>query len=68
MSTHTTKSSERLTTLEAAEYLRLSKVRLDMWRSERRGPVFVKLGGKVFYQKSDLDAFIASGIVRPSNR
>ena len=68
MSTITAKSSDRLTTPEAAEYLRLSKARLDMWRSERRGPVFVKLGGKVFYQRSDLDAFIASGIVRPSSR
>jgi predicted DNA-binding transcriptional regulator AlpA len=67
MSITARKDTNRLTSREAAEYLHLSKARLDIWRSERKGPVYLKLGGRVFYQTSDLDAFIASSLVRPGS-
>ena len=38
---------------------------LDTWRSRGRGPKYVKIGGKVFYRISDLDAFIAANVVDP---
>jgi hypothetical protein len=67
MNTGTEENLDRMTTQEAAKYLRLSKVRLDIWRYERRGPTFLKLGGRVFYRKSDLDEFISANTVRPSS-
>jgi predicted DNA-binding transcriptional regulator AlpA len=48
----------RLTVPEAAEYLRLSKSWLDHKRTAGRGPRFVKLGGKIFYDVRDLDSWI----------
>ena len=46
-----------LNTREAASYLRLQPATLDRWRSIRGGPTFRKLGGRVVYKKTDLDAF-----------
>ncbi|MCY3671651.1 MAG: MerR family transcriptional regulator [Alphaproteobacteria bacterium] len=38
---------------------------LAHWRSEGRGPPYVKLGAKVFYTGRDLNAWIASQRVTP---
>lgn len=51
----------RMDTRNAALYLGLSDKTLAMKRCDGTGPKYVKLGGKVFYFKSDLDAWIASG-------
>ncbi|EGA64178.1 helix-turn-helix domain-containing protein [Vibrio brasiliensis] len=49
---------------QAAEYLGLSEGTLAVWASTGRYQLpFVKVGRKVFYRKSDLDAFIESNIV-----
>lgn len=53
---------------EAAAYFRCSKACMDVWRSRRKGPVYTKIGGRVFYRKSDLDAYITDNIVRPSGK
>jgi predicted DNA-binding transcriptional regulator AlpA len=51
---------------EAAEYLGGLKVStLQWWRVVGRGPQYVKIGHRVVYRKSDLDAFIAKGTVNP---
>lgn len=52
--------SERLTREEAAEYLGLDSPRtLANWAwSGRHGIPYVRIGRKIFYRKSDLDAFI----------
>lgn len=42
-----------------------SPATLQWWRTVGRGPVYVKIGRKVFYRRRDLDAFIASGEVQP---
>jgi hypothetical protein len=42
-----------LTTVEAAEVLRLKKHTLENMRSEGKGPIFMKLGGRVFYHRAD---------------
>ena len=39
---------------------------LAHWRSEGRGPAFVKLGGRVAYKGADLNAWIESRTVRPT--
>ena len=38
---------------------------LAHWRCEGRGPAFIKLGSKVAYKGSDLNAWIKAQTVRP---
>lgn len=57
-----------MTTKEAAEYLGLCSARtLSRWRQGRKiwteacfGPRFVSLNGRIFYDRSDLDAWSQS--------
>ena len=51
----------RMDRRNAAGYLGLSVKTLAMHASRRTGPQFVKLGGKVFYFKEDLDSWVHSG-------
>jgi excisionase family DNA binding protein len=53
-----------LTTIEAAEYLTMSKPTLERWRLTGEGPKFVKMGDAVRYRPADLDAFIAENVVQ----
>lgn len=48
----------RLTANYAAAYLGLAPKTLAMWRCDGIGPRFTKIGGKVFYFQTDLDAWI----------
>lgn len=53
----------RLQTQAAADYLGIRSETLARWRSERRAlgveqPHFYRIGKKVFYLKSDLNAFL----------
>jgi excisionase family DNA binding protein len=48
----------RLTVKEAAEYLRLSKATLDIWRTAGKGPRFIKAGKRVLYDSRDLDRWL----------
>lgn len=42
----------------AAAYLGHKVKTLAQWKYEKKGPRWVKVGGKIFYYKDDLDAFI----------
>ena len=57
-------TSDLLDDKKAAEYCHLSKKTLQAWRSARHEnqPPYVKLGRRVFYRPSDLDAWIESNI------
>jgi Helix-turn-helix domain len=46
--------SPLLTTAEAAEFLRLKPHTLENMRWQGTGPMFLKLGGRVFYHRADL--------------
>lgn len=48
---------QRLTSKEAAKWLRQKVGTLAMWRSQSKGPCYIKCGGKVLYLMSDLIAF-----------
>ena len=48
----------RMTRKDAAAYLGHAQKTLAMWQLNGKGPVSVKVGGKRFYFKSTLDAFI----------
>lgn len=57
-----------LTTREAAGLLNVSEwflihARLD---TPPRGPVFLKLGGRVRYRRSDLERYVQEGATDPS--
>ena len=52
---------------QAAEYIGLSKSFLDKARLTGTGPVFAKLGASVVYSTDDLDTWVASRRVVPSN-
>lgn len=46
-----------LTVKEAAEFLRLKRATLDLYRCEGRGPEYRKHGARVFYTLSNLIAW-----------
>jgi predicted DNA-binding transcriptional regulator AlpA len=57
-----------LDTAEAAAYLRMAKQTLAKWRSQGRGPSYVRLGGAVFYRLSELDQYIEAGVTSPEKK
>ena len=42
---------------ELAEHWRMSEATLERWRSDRIGPVFLKIRGRVLYRHVDIEAF-----------
>lgn len=62
-------SSQRIlrTPKYAAERLDSSEARLAKWRSSGVGPAYLKIGGRVFYEDSAIDAFIDSCVVHPGS-
>ena len=48
----------RMTRRDAAAYLGTAEKTLAQWSSEGRGPPSVRVGGRVFYFRQELDAFI----------
>lgn len=50
-----------MTPQAAAEYLGLQRCTLDRWRSTGGKLPFYKVGGRIFYKRPDLDAFIEAG-------
>ncbi len=62
---------EILDTAGAAEYLGLSTPTLERFRLTGAGPVFAKLSprprGAVRYRRSDLDAWLASKLIRSTS-
>jgi hypothetical protein len=51
-----------LTPKESAAYRRCSVRKQDRERAEGRGPPYVRIDGRIFYRRSDLDRFIAAHI------
>jgi hypothetical protein len=49
----------RMTRKDASTYLGYQSKTLAMWQLEGKGPEPHRVGGRVFYFKDDLDAFIA---------
>ena len=57
----------RLSREEAAEYLGVSAKTLSNWATSGRYDLrFIKVGRRVIYLKSDLDAFMAKGDSQPN--
>ena len=45
----------------AARYLGNEPKTLAQWQLQGKGPRSIKVGGRVFYYRADLDAFIRGG-------
>lgn len=54
-----------LTTMEAAQYLRVSERTLIRWRNAREGPPWTKVGRRVAYRQGDLERWLESCRVLP---
>jgi hypothetical protein len=55
-----TPETELLTPQEIANYRRCSTRKLDRERAEGRGPAYIRIDGRIFYRRSDVDRFIAA--------
>jgi excisionase family DNA binding protein len=44
---------------QAASYLGIQEQTLRIWRHENRGPKSYRIGSRVYFDREDLDAFIA---------
>ena len=51
-------SSNLLTTVQAANQLNLHPDTLRLWRKQRRGPSFVRLGNRYRYSPEAIEAFL----------
>jgi hypothetical protein len=60
-------ASDLLTVEAAAEYLGLGITTLNKWRVSGAGPVFVKMGSRIAYTRSDLERFIAQNRLRSTS-
>ncbi|RFF50168.1 helix-turn-helix transcriptional regulator [Xanthomonas campestris] len=64
---HAGVAPSRLKGPEAAKYLGFSHSTLEKMRHEGRGPRYVKLGGRVFYRKADLDAYVEAAVIETTD-
>jgi predicted DNA-binding transcriptional regulator AlpA len=56
----TTPAPAVMTERDAAEYLQMKPGTLRNWRSEGRGPKFIRLGAAVRYRPVELDEWISA--------
>lgn len=54
---------EYLSVEEASDFVGVSKVLLDEWRSKGAGPAYHKIGRRVLYSVNDLRAFASASRV-----
>lgn len=47
-----------LTREQAAEYLNIPQGTLDVWRTRKKGPCYVRMGRNVRYRMASLDAYL----------
>ncbi len=57
--------SQRLTNEEAAAELKVKPDTLDQWRYRRKGPRYYKVGGRIQYKRSDIEAWLEGRAVNP---
>jgi len=51
---------------DAASYIGFKAQTLNKWRSRKRGPAYLRIGGKIRYLRSDLDTFLSASRVDPA--
>lgn len=58
---------DRMNVEKAADYLGCSESHLNNMRSQGRGPRYLRLGKRVFYRASDLDAYVERAVVETAD-
>jgi len=58
---------ERMGVDDAAKHLGLAASTLNKMRGEGRGPRYIRLGGRVFYRRQDLDSYIERSVVETAD-
>ncbi len=58
---------ERISVGGAARHLGLSASTLNKMRMEGRGPRYLKIGSRVFYRLTDLDAYIEAAVIETTD-
>jgi predicted DNA-binding transcriptional regulator AlpA len=61
-------ATELLDVEAAAAFLGLGTTTLNKWRTSGAGPVFVKMGSRVAYARSDLEKFVAQNRQRSTSQ
>lgn len=56
------KTGDILSVKEVSDEYRINMNTLAKWRSERRGPRFIKVGRKILYRRDDLEDYFNSHI------
>jgi hypothetical protein len=51
---------------ELAKRWHMSPRTLERFRYEKKGPAYLKLGGRVVYRLDDIEAYEAAGLVLPA--
>lgn len=62
-----TQAPERMKGPDAASYLGVGVSTLEKMRCHGKGPRFLRLGGRVFYLRQDLDAYLQSCAVETTD-
>tara|TARA_B100001971_G_C17981119_1_gene427436 strand:+ start:356 stop:586 length:231 start_codon:yes stop_codon:yes gene_type:complete len=57
-----------LTAKEVGKYLSVAPVTLAVWRCKRKGPKFIKIGGKsVRYSEKSINYFLRKSVIKTKN-
>lgn len=58
-------ADKKLNTEAAAKVIGVKKQTLNIWRSQRKGPPYFKIGTLVFYMQSDLEQWVSQRRIDP---
>jgi hypothetical protein len=61
-------TGRRFDSKAAADHIGVASQTMNNWRYRRQGPVYHKVGDKIFYYENDLDDFIKAGRIDPNDR
>lgn len=61
-------TDHHLNAQQLSERWQMSPDTIDRWRQRGRGPLFLKIGGKVLYRLSDVEAFEAANVMRTTSK
>ena len=67
MALKSTLAPDRLDTKRPAAHLGLASITLEKMRQAGRGPRYLRIGRRVFYRCSDLDAYIERAVVETAD-
>jgi len=54
----TTVPNDCMSSKRTAQYLDAAEQTLNNWRHQGRGPSYIKIGKKILYRRSDVDAWL----------